>query len=143
MILRPPKSTLTDPLFPYTTLFRSQRHLAVGRAGVVDHQRGRPEVPLQRPAADVQVLHARAGHARVRVPQPPAAQAETVFVEQPAGVAITAPAQPAAERRGDHPAGRRSEEHTSELQSLLRNSYYVCCFKKNNTKDLSKQRINS
>src|SRR3546814_18276178 len=78
---RPPRSTLTDTPCPYTTLFRSvviglarevvaqalgiagvepgQRHLAVARAGGVDHQRGQPEVPLQRPAADVQVLHAR------------------------------------------------------------------------------------
>src|SRR3546814_7161303 len=85
-------------------------------AGGVDHQRGQPEVPLQRPAADVQVLHARAGHARVRLPQPPAAQAETVFVEQPAGVAITA----------------RSEEHTFELQSLMRISYAVFCLQKKN-----------
>src|SRR3546814_15989562 len=77
-------------------------------AGGVDHQRGQPEVPLQRPAADVQVLHARAGHARVRLPQPPAAQAETVFVEQPAGVAITAPAQRSEERRVGKESGRTS-----------------------------------
>src|SRR3546814_1238909 len=69
MIRRPPRSTRTDTLFPYTTLFRSVRHRALGReAG---------------PAGGRQVA-----------------------------------------RR------RRSEEHTSELQSLMRISYAVFCLKK-------------
>src|SRR3546814_10786413 len=72
MIRRPPRSTRTDTLFPYTTLFRSLRRL-------------------------------RRRECRLR-------QA----VRAPAGTGIAA----------------RSEEHTSELQSLMRISYAVFCLKK-------------
>src|SRR3546814_17759120 len=75
MIRRPPRSTRTDTLFPYTTLFRS------GRAGL--QSRGRC-------ARDA---HPRRWRRRVRV-------------------------------------ASRSEEHTSELQSLMRISYAVFCLKK-------------
>src|SRR3546814_8715549 len=81
MIRRPPRSTRTDTLVPYTTLFRSA---AVGQR---DGRRGRP---------DRRHLDRRHGHARAGLCQP----------------------------RG------RSEEHTSELQSLMRNSYAVFCLKK-------------
>src|SRR3546814_20040194 len=83
MIRRPPRSTRTDTLFPYTTLFRSARlrHLA-DRGG----RRGR----------------------RVRLPR----------------VDVADRVRPA------RPARRRSEEHTSELQSLMRISYAVFCLKK-------------
>src|SRR3546814_10798843 len=81
MIRRPPISTRTDTLFPYTTLFRShqRRFLGIGRRGRL------------------------AGRKRVR------------------------------QRRGRGAAAsrhRRSEEHTSELQSLMRISYAVFCLKK-------------
>src|SRR3546814_3112128 len=75
MIRRPPRSTRTDTLFPYTTLFRSP-----GRA--------RPARPLH--------------------------------LGRP--------------RRGLTEVERRSEEHTSELQSLMRISYAVFCLKKKNKK---------
>src|SRR3546814_16646707 len=80
MILRPPRSTRTDTLFPYTTLFRSgdlvrARFLGTGQESV-----------------------------RSR-------------------------AQPVSRDRGGR-AGVRSEEHTSELQSLMRISYAVFCLKK-------------
>src|SRR3546814_7361155 len=81
MIRRPPRSTRTDTLFPYTTLFRSGAGRR--RAGGPHHCR-RP-----RPA--------RGG-----------------------GRAPAAPRRPR----------RRSEEHTSELQSLMRISYAVFCLKK-------------
>src|SRR3546814_3238096 len=84
MIRRPPISTRTDTLFPYTTLFRSKRML-----------------PLIR-----QVL----------------AEAGCVPTEIDA-VAYTA-----------GPGLVRAEEHTSELQSLMRISYAVFCLKKKNTK---------
>src|SRR3546814_19740591 len=76
MIRRPPRSTRTDTLFPYTTLFRS------------------PRWPLRRGGKD----------------------------------------------RGQHSATgegskARSEEHTSELQSLMRISYAVFCLKKKKTND--------
>src|SRR3546814_7453035 len=85
MIRRPPRSTRTETLFPYTTLFRSVGEDVLAVAG--DHAEavavaveGQPEVGLE---------------ARDRVDQ-------------------------------------RSEEHTSELQSLMRNSYAVFCLKKQN-----------
>src|SRR3546814_4574027 len=96
MILRPPRSTLTDTLLPYTTLFRSllrDRAYALPGAGAV-----------ARPVGDVD------GHRGVAEGVPPAA------------------AQGAAGR--SHRSARphvRSEEHTSELQSLMRISYAVFC----------------
>src|SRR3546814_2375527 len=82
MIRRPPRSTRTDTLFPYTTLFRSK----------INHQRRygyRGQGPGQ--------LHGRS----------------------PVAVVM---------QRSAH--GQRSEEHTSELQSLMRISYAVFCLKK-------------
>src|SRR3546814_8870893 len=80
MIRRPPRSTRTDTLFPYTTLFRS---------------------PLRGAGRRV---------AEVELPVCLAAPVRRSF--------------PAQEGR------QRSEEHTSELQSLMRNSYAVFCLKK-------------
>src|SRR3546814_4446953 len=91
MIRRPPRSTRTDTLFPYTTLFRSRRG--------AHHLRGRGRRPGQlRPRGQLLPHQAR----RPR-PVP----------------------QGRAGRRGV-----RSEEHTSELQSLMRISYAVFCLKK-------------
>src|SRR3546814_5162977 len=83
MIRRPPRSTRTDTLFPYTTLFRSD-----------------PRRRLHPP-------HRRIGARRRRHHD----------------------ARPLAE-----PQPQRSEEHTSELQSLMRISYAVFCLKKKKTK---------
>src|SRR3546814_1843422 len=102
MIRRPPRSTRTDTLFPYTTLFRShevvrfQRRAALDADGVVDpaEEFDMRAVRLARPVADPDKM------GRAVVPQ--------------AGQA-------------------RSEEHTSELQSLMRISYAVFCLKKKNT----------
>src|SRR3546814_1601314 len=92
MIRRPPRSTRTDTLFPYTTLFRS------GCAGSSDvcRARHRWEGP-RRP--DSRTPYRPRGRP---APEPPC-------------------------RR------RRSEEHTSELQSLMRISYAVFCLKKKKT----------
>src|SRR3546814_11139697 len=103
MIRRPPRSTRTDTLFPYTTLFRSARSFRHDAAGTSRCQtrfdpiativaRGESRAPSHRPAAD---------------------------------------REPPDEQR------RRSEEHTSELQSLMRISYAVFCLKKKN-----KHRVN-
>src|SRR3546814_3875756 len=105
MIRRPPRSTRTDTLFPYTTLFRS-----AGLQRAPD--RDRPRHP---PAAG---QAAAAGHddRRGRRARP----AEHRLAVRTADLARgTARHQPA-----------RSEEHTSELQSLMRISYAVFCLKK-------------
>src|SRR3546814_3222815 len=90
MIRRPPRSTRTDTLFPYTTLFRSswwseQMYCIYGLS----------------PAA---TQHNRAGHLALYTPE--------------------------SRQRLEAALEKRSEEHTSELQSLMRISYAVFCLKK-------------
>src|SRR3546814_3914341 len=87
MIRRPPRSTRTDTLFPYTTLFRS-----VDGGQIARH---RPAVELAPCPADTDGETEHGG------------------------------------ADGDHHR-IRSEEHTSELQSLMRISYAVFCLKKKN-----------
>src|SRR3546814_11284807 len=108
MIRRPPRSTRTDTLFPYTTLFRSVR----ARRGV------RPVPGAARAArpAGRHALRRRAADARSR----PRAGGRAEAAGRRRAVA-----RPRAEDR--------SEEHTSELQSLMRISYAVFCLKKKNT----------
>src|SRR3546814_3721718 len=100
MIRRPPRSTRTDTLFPYTTLFRS---------GL------RPY--------DAQYHHDRKNRAPRRART---TGIQRGFSAENAGWAGLQP------RRGN--AQGRSEEHTSELQSLMRISYAVFCLKKKKTK---------
>src|SRR3546814_7793023 len=98
MIRRPPRSTRTDTLFPYTTLFRS--------TDLLDVRRPYPE----------------AHHS-----WPDAYSAEGVVVIALVGILdprhAGCPLEP-------WPTTARSEEHTSELQSLMRISYDVFCLKK-------------
>src|SRR3546814_7377703 len=113
MIRLPPRSTRTDTLFPYTTLFRSH----VPRPG---RHEGRPRRPRH--------------HRGVRRLPVPRVRRLRPAGEAPAGAAVR------ADRQGEVRVLRlppRSEEHTSELQSLMRISYAVFCLKKkkNNTPD--------
>src|SRR3546814_1941992 len=80
MIRRPPRSTRTDTLFPYTTLFRSPGNRACGDVSAF------PALPIAAPPIRLAFLESQ--------------------------------------------ADRRSEEHRSELQSLMRISYAVFCLKK-------------
>src|SRR3546814_8925459 len=117
MIRRPPRSTRTDTLFPYTTLFRSYR-----RVPRPDRETYFPDSPARARAVlpRTQPSRNRDGAARcsaARSPRP---------VRRACAVEIgTAEARGALERR--------SEEHTSELQSLMRISYAVFCLKKKTT----------
>src|SRR3546814_5313013 len=121
MILRPPRSTRTDTLCPYTTLFRS---LLVSGALLGRHR--------LRAAADEILIDV------VRL-APQAADdvqiAIGVAVER-AGRHVAGAQHIALELLGDvadvrHLVEVRSEEPTSELQSLMRNSYAVFCLNKN------------
>src|SRR3546814_3468271 len=107
MLRRPPRSTRTYTLFPYTTLFRSQRPS--------------PRSVAYRLAAGYVEL--RRVHRR---PAPPTAGTSRLsglyMADRTAYGAVRW-----ANRAG---AVRRSEEHTSELQSLMRISYAVFCLKK-------------
>src|SRR3546814_9037948 len=110
MIRRPPRSTRTDTLFPYTTLFRSKANTGRSSASPKERANRRSPTPEEAPLrrrdsgdrvhdvshsllAAVRVLHHRVG-------------------------------------AGEH---ARSEEHTSELQSLMRISYAVFCLKTTTT----------
>src|SRR3546814_7828648 len=96
MIRRPPRSTRTDTLFPYTTLFRSRCSDAWSL--ILAYDGGKPPSDAARAANG-------------------------------------ATASNTTNKRlimAGHPC--RSEEHTSELQSLMRISYAVFCLKKKNTK---------
>src|SRR3546814_16423587 len=92
MIRRPPRSTRTDTLFPYTTLFRSD--LRIWAAAPSDMGWRHAALPGQ--------VVART------------AEGFTILCGQATALAVT----------------QRSEEHTSELQSLMRISYAVFCLKK-------------
>src|SRR3546814_3346025 len=103
MLRRPPRSTRTDTLVPYTTRFRS---------AVRNFRQGRRIAPLT-------LDHCFSGG---RSPL------DIAWEDRPQGLRI---------HRGN--ANHRSEEHTSELQSLMRTSYAVFCLQKqthsNNTKN--------
>src|SRR3546814_1382184 len=119
MTRRPPRSTRTDTLFPYTTLFRSRRAEIPVR-----HPRRRPDA-----AAGGAVDRARTGRPlqpRYRARRPRGAGG--VGAEDAAGLARCLPHRPV-----------RSEEHTSELQSLMRISYAVFCLKKKKSRKLQKK----
>src|SRR3546814_13355635 len=98
MIRRPPRSTRTDTLFPYTTLFRS-RTRRPGSAGARGVQQGRDDPRGQRRVAGVR------NQCNSCTGWPEKNHAEALQQQ-------------------------RSEEHTSELQSLMRISYAVFCLKK-------------
>src|SRR3546814_1871161 len=124
MIRRPPRSTRTDTLFPYTTLFRSCRFVldklavAVGAISAI-----RPGASGKRSASGI---CRRVGGKRSRrdgLPMRPEA--------------CSGEAELAAEAV---PQRQRSEEHTSELQSLMRISYAVFCLKKKKTKQYATSR---
>src|SRR3546814_3240318 len=120
MIRRPPRSTRTDTLFPYTTLFRS-RNIWVSKNETLLEDARRDWTALGGLAADIQPL------SNWKIDQLIALEQGVLFVTYPT----------LRSARGDHSRLQqvRSEEHTSELQSLMRISYAVFCLKKKN-KDL-------
>src|SRR3546814_1538841 len=111
MIRRPPRSTRTDTLFPYTTLFRSavppqkkQQLLSItkwtAKTGSDNYR-----------APITHLATAKAIHLRCRMTSPHLHLMNNILLQR----------------------SSRSEEHTSELQSLMRISYAVFCLKKKNT----------
>src|SRR3546814_4915516 len=115
MIRRPPRSTRTDTLFPYTTLFRSLLPAAAQGGGAARRRQLTAPLPL--------------------------APADTILA--PGG----APGNVMSDIRETMPRRRvalfvtRSEEHTSELQSLMRISYAVFCLKKKKKKQQTTEHI--
>src|SRR3546814_4634096 len=113
MIRRPPRSTRTYTLFPYTTLFRSTAQWALGTSPRVTSGEG----------------------AKASRPPP------TCHCRACPGKPFHRPHEPYHERSGQ--AAERSEEHTSELQSLMRTSYAVFCLKKKKKKIQSNNTTNN
>src|SRR3546814_9929653 len=121
MIRRPPRSTRTDTLFPYTTLFRSssyQNH--VGPAYV------KAFCPRSRTACKVQssdkVLRSRSASIRKLLG----------LNSQSKVMGASTSCRQIVQVRTERSSAMRSEEHTSELQSLMSISYAVFCLTKKN-----------
>src|SRR3546814_6248515 len=116
MIRRPPRSTRTDTLFPYTTLFRSPQQVAAQLKAIF------PSIDEADTAK--RLASGRAGYLQRRVLPEDANKVQAM-------------------------GELRSEEHTSELQSLMRISYAVFCLKKKkqtktyNNKTENQQRTNN
>src|SRR3546814_5604279 len=123
MIRRPPRSTRTDTLFPYTTLFRSGRPAGIAeRDQVAVAAPGNVEDHVRRLA----LFHADIDCVVIQV-------ALDALADRRQRVRCGPRADRLARRGVHHLQGHlplRSEEHTSELQSLMRNSYAVFCLKK-------------
>src|SRR3546814_3393721 len=129
MIRRPPRSTRTDTLFPYTTLFRSGREDII----VVIDIHVEPGLVLDR-ELDRLVAREAAMFDRVDSGEDRGADALVAMRVRrdldPQHVRLVGDRLHLLERqllRADAVAERRSEEHTSELQSLMRISYAVFC----------------
>src|SRR3546814_5467636 len=133
MIRRPPRSTRTDTLFPYTTLFRSQvAYLDLGGSGNETHAHlaadGR--ITIMFCAFDRSALILRLyGRGRAVLPQDAEWQeVARAFTLLPGTRQIFVIDIDSVQTSCGW--GVRSEEHTSELQSLMRISYAVFCLKK-------------
>src|SRR3546814_2318059 len=120
MVRRPPRSTRTDTLFPYTTLFRS----------VLRARRLGEDARQQEPAADRE-----RGDDERALPQ---------RRQQQLGIVAAGARRKGAEHEDDRDDRQileqqhRSDEHTSELQSLMRISYAVFCLQKKTNKQVIK-----
>src|SRR3546814_3706642 len=127
MLRRPPRSTRTDTLFPYTTLFRSLASLSKAFAGTITGL-------LVNEGALRWDSHVADYMPSLRFSEPGAAQQLTVAEVLSQRVGLTRNAYDRdLERNVDYNTlvrKLRSEEHTSELQSLMRISYAVFCLKK-------------
>src|SRR3546814_8995654 len=122
MIRLPPRSTRTDTLFPYPTLFRSLRQPDVLRRVVplVAVARGQRPADVLQVVAGIEPLGNLADRLAQRLAVAQVGRA-CQGVDLPAGVVDVVL------------LADRSEEHTSELQSLMRISYAVFCLKKKKT----------
>src|SRR3546814_6927934 len=113
MVRGPPSSTRTYTLFPYTTLFRSRRRIRHRRRWrqTAAHAAGLAQKMQVLPAIEAETAHSFRDHAQLA--QRGGSAKSRIWRTTPC-VAFTV----------------RSEEHTSELQSLMRISYAVFCLKK-------------
>src|SRR3546814_3298545 len=122
MIRRPPRSTRTDTLFPYTALFRSATSIIAPQLG------------------ETYALPARASARRLKTGDPELQGAvgrdwQNDYADFSIRLKKELQGIESASARREALARMRSEEHTSELQSLMRISYAVFCLKKKKLKN--------
>src|SRR3546814_3084860 len=122
MIRRPPRSTRTDTLFPYTTLFRSTSHFF--KEQDPGHNAG-----IQIRSLCALLTSRMVGLGGLEPPASPLSGVRSNHLSYRPNVSL--PDGGASRDRTDDP---RSEEHTSELQSLMRISYAVFCLQQKNIK---------
>src|SRR3546814_1963840 len=120
MIRRPPRSTRTDTLFPYTTLFRSFLDLQAGDVLAAGND------DVLRAVLDLDIAVGMA-HAEIAGMVPAAAER---LRRRRRILQVALHHSIAAQHELADGRAVRSEEHTSELQSLMRISYAVFCLKK-------------
>src|SRR3546814_9287794 len=116
MIRRPPRSTRTDTLFPYTTLFRSGRSRRIYTWGGLVLTQAAGLASVVGPSARMRSRNCTGRGGATAVSTGIRYGAMTMFIFACA-------------------SATRSEENTSELQSLMRISYAVFCLKKKNKKN--------
>src|SRR3546814_8712812 len=123
MIRRPPRSTRTDTLFPYTTLFRSDSRCLAARRECTPMNaiwRYLRQIPSRAAATlDLPLLLALLAVMAIGMAVLHSASGDRVDLLLPQGLHFVV----------------RSEEHTSELQSLMRISYAVFCLTNKNTRN--------
>src|SRR3546814_8641040 len=124
MMRRPPRSTRTDTLFPYTTLCRSLARLVPGRPPAHGHRLEERPVDRRRERRCRELRRVRSGGVGgVR-------RHGSGFLRRRLRWHSSGEGHSARGAALDDRGDRRSEEHTSELQSLMRISYAVFCLKK-------------
>src|SRR3546814_2372441 len=116
---RPPRSTRTDTLFPYTTLFRSEESEDEDQ----NIEQRLESMFVAKTAEQFFHIHAM----KKRVTFLPAFKSDKAIFQAAMEASAT-------ESRSGTSKPERSEEHTSELQSLMRSSYAVFCLKKKQKK---------
>src|SRR3546814_5697549 len=145
MLRLPPRSTRTDTLFPYTTLFRSPAK--DGGFWLFGANRELPlsawtTTPYSR--SDTEAVFREAMHGNGEwLELPTLTDLDRLADLKPVVAEMTALTQPTTEQMSllawlcmQTFAADRSEEHTSELQSLMRISYAVFCLKKKKTQNI-------
>src|SRR3546814_8834304 len=123
MIRRPPRSTRTDTLFPYTTLFRSRSEITPGAPIGVFDLLGEHSVPVFEGVVE--------GETAVRGHFGEKTVARSISIWLPGVLKVDPFPDPSLTQYEWYVPVDRSEEHTSELQSLMRIPYAAFCLKKN------------
>src|SRR3546814_2165220 len=114
MTRRPPRSTRTDTLFPYTTLFRATLLHGPSVCAIAFRVKDAPAACRRAREMGAWVVESTAGPMELNIPAIKGIGDSLIYL---------------VDRYGDN-GSIRSEEHTSELQSLMRISYAVFCLKK-------------